>query len=157
PVWLDHLAHDFVLARARVRDENPAPVQLLVAMESGNQASAYGLGPDSETFRLRGATELFPLRRFGGPALPHVHGPARYDSGSPGLRWVPIVQQPGVRYRGSGELVTPVLDGGELQCNWDRLLLDACIAADSRIELACRASDELAPFTALLPGEADAD
>src|SRR5262249_25715287 len=48
-------------------------------------------------------------------------------------------------------------DGGELECNGDRLLLDACIAADSRIELACRASDELAPFTALLPGEADAD
>ena len=64
-----------------MRDESPAPVQLLVATELGNQALAYGLGANSETFRLRGATELFPLRRFGGRALPNVQGAARYDSG----------------------------------------------------------------------------
>lgn len=157
PVWLDHLAHDFVLAMAAIRDENLAPVQLLVATASGNQALAYAVGAESETFRLRGAAELFPLRRFGGRALPNVQGAAWYDSGLPGLRWVPIVQQPRVRYRESAELVTPVFDGGELQCSWDRVMLDACIAADSRIEVACRASDEQAPFAALSPGEDDAE
>ncbi|MGC2775397.1 MAG: phage tail protein [Bradyrhizobium sp.] len=157
PFWLDHLAHDFVLAEATTKDGTGSVAQLLVATDSGNQALAFVVGSQAEMFRLRAAVELFPLRRFGGRALLNVRGVAWYDSGFPGLRWVPIVQQPRVRYRESGELVTPVFDGGELQCVWDRLMLDACIAADSRIEIWCRASDERIRSADPSSGAADAD
>lgn len=117
-------------------------MQLFVATASGNQALAFAVSAGPQAFSLRGAVELFPLRRFGGRALLEIRGTAYYDSGVAKLRWVPIVQQPRARYRESAELITRVLDGRELQCVWDRVMLDACIPADSRIEVWCRASDE---------------
>ncbi len=155
PVSLPVLAHDMILARAATRGADAAVPRLLVAAASGNQALAFAVSAVSEPFALRGALELFPLRRYGGRALLEVQGAAWYDTGGANPRWVPVVQQPRVRYRETAELVTPVFDGHDLQCVWDRVLLDACCPADCRIEIWCRTADETpAPGTdaAALPG-----
>lgn len=152
PAWLDQLAHDFVLATASILDVGTSAAQLLVATATGNQALAFVVSTSEQPFALREAVELYPLRRFGGRALIDVRGAGTYDSGTSGLRWVPIVQQPRSRYRDSAELITPVFDGFEPQCTWDRVMLDAVIGADSGVDVWCRASDERAPATALPPG-----
>jgi phage tail-like protein len=140
PIQLQELAHDMVLADARAW--GGASSRLLVTTASGNQALAFAPGPEDEPLRLRGAVELYPLRRHHGRALVAVKGQAWYDSGAEQLRWVPVVEQPRVRLRESAELTTPVFDGREPQCVWDRLMIDACIGADTRVEVWSRASDE---------------
>jgi len=155
-VWLTELAHDFVVSTASVLGQTAPPVQLFVATASGNQALAFVISAGTQAFALRGAVELFPLRRFGGRALLDVRGGAWYDSGVASLRWVPIVQQPRARYGESAELITPVFDGLELQCVWDRVMLDACITADARVEVWCRASDERVRVDGAPPDAADA-
>ena len=157
PSWLNQLAHDFVLGKASVRDAGSSPLQLFVATASGNQALAFVVSAEAQAFSLRGAVELFPLRRFGGRALLEVRNTGYYDSGVARLRWVPIVQQPRARYLESAELMTPVFDGLELQCVWDRVMLDACIPADSRIEVWCRAADERVPMASSSTGDANGD
>jgi len=148
PVRLGELAHDFVLARPTAWDTRSSTPLLLVTTASGNQALAFAVDPDDEPVRLRGAVELFPLRRYGGRALVEVQGKAWYDSGDSAVRWVPVVEQPRLSYREEAEMITPVLDGREPQCVWDRLLLDGCIGADTRVEVWCRAADEcLSPGT----------
>jgi len=150
PVWLSGLAHDFVLGTAAVIDTGTSPVRLFVASATNHQAWAFAVTAPGQPFGPRETAELFPLRRFGGRALLAVRGAATYDSGS--LRWVPVVQQPRRRYREQAELITPVFDGLELQCVWDRLMLDAAIGADCEVEVSCRVSDELAPAVDMTDG-----
>lgn len=147
--WIPELAHDFVFARAYVR----APVvdrrRLFIATEDGNQALAFAVQDTPAEFSMSGVTELFPLRRFVGRALIALceggHFRGYYDSGTDPLAWVPIAQQPRARYVAEAEFVTPVLDGAELQTTWDRVLIDACLPADTWLEIDSRASDECFP------------
>lgn len=147
--WMPELAHDFVLARAYVRAPAVEQRQLFIATEGGNQALSFVIQETQAEFRLGGATELFPLRRFAGRALIALCDRGRfrgyYDSGIDPLAWVPIAQQPRTRYNTSAELVTPVLDSAELQTTWDRVLIDACLPSDTWIEIDSRASDECFP------------
>jgi len=147
--WMSKLAHDFVLARAYVRAPVVEQRQLFIATESGNQALSFAIQDTHAGFRVSGATDLFPLRRFAGRALIALCDRGRfhgyYDSGSDPLAWVPIAQQPRARYETSAQFVTPVLDGAELQTTWDRVLIDACLPADTWIEIESRASDECFP------------
>jgi len=142
PALLTQLAQDFVVAKAYSRTRPIGTSQLLVATAPGNQALAFDIHTDANVFELRASATLFPLRHFAGRAVLKVRDSAWYDSGVEALRWVPIVQHPRARYRETGELMTPVFDGLELQCVWDRLMLDACIPADSAIEVFCRVGDE---------------
>lgn len=147
--WLSKLAHDFVLARAYVRAPTVEQRHLFIATESGNQALSFAVDETHARFRLSDATELFPLRRFAGRALIAVCDRGRfrgyYDSGIDPFAWVPIAQQPRTRYNTSAELVTPVFDSAELRTTWDRVLIDACLPADTWIEIESRASDECFP------------
>jgi phage tail-like protein len=151
--WLDELpglAHDFVYASARLYQlyQFEAPVaQLFITTSRGNQARAYTMLDTPDEFLLRGATELFPLRRFGGRALVAIKGVAYYDSGIDTPVWTPIVQQPRARFEQSAQLVTPVFDSGELSTTWDRVLLDACLPPETSIEIYSRAGDERADLT----------
>lgn len=147
--WLEVLAHDFALARPYVRAPAVEQRRLFIATDTGNQALSFAVEDTHADFILRGATELFPLRRFAGRALIALCDRGRlrgyYDSGADPLAWVPIAQHPRTRYNTSAELVTRVLDSGELQTAWDRVLIDACLPADTRIEIESRASDECFP------------
>ena len=151
-VELGFLAHDFVFANASVRPPAVARAQLLVAAATGSQVLAFSIGSDPEAFSLHKSTELFPLRRFGGRGLLAVQGAAFYDSGAASPRWVPVVQEPRVRYQGRAQLITPIFDGIELQCVWDRVILDACIPSGAEVEVWCRASDERAPINTAITG-----
>ncbi|MGZ8157271.1 MAG: phage tail protein [Methylobacter sp.] len=139
---LDELAQDFVVAKTYTRTTPLTYWQLLVATASGNQALAFDIVTDDNIFELRPSSALFPLRLFGGRAVIKVRDKAWYDSGLGAFRWIPVVQQPRARYKDFAELITPIFDGQEIQCIWDRILLDACIPADSAIEIYCRAGDE---------------
>ncbi len=144
PVSLKELAHDFVVAKTLSRTAPTSELQLLVATASGNQALAYDIYMDADKFELRPSSILYPLRRYAGRAVfKGKDNTASYDSGMETFRWVPIVQQPRVCYDESIELITPVFDGIEPQCVWDRLMLDASIPADAFVEVSCRVADEL--------------
>ena len=141
--WLDKMqAHDFVYA-ATPRFQNDAPhVRLFIAATVGNQAHAFDIVDKAESFGLRIAPELYPLRRYAGRALLAVRYCASYDSGFDRPRWTQVVQQPRLRFEGEAVFVTPVLDSAELGTTWDKLLFDACIPADTAVEIESRAGDE---------------
>lgn len=142
--WIDETAHDFVVADDCERPDDAASGRcLFLTTVHGNQAFAYVIEPDDAAFRLRRQTELFPLRLYGGRALLAVNGRAYYDSGINDVRWAPIVRQPRARFQDHAELLTPVFDARELGTTWDRVMLDARIPADTRVEIDSRAADEL--------------
>jgi phage tail-like protein len=143
--WLGGLpavAHDLVYGAARRYQHEAADKQVFIATAFGNQAHAFVMTDAPDRFELRAAAELFPLRRYAGRALIVVQGGVRYDSGLGQPVWTPIVQQPRARFAPVGEVVTPVFDSGELGTTWDKLLLDACLPADTALEIESRAGDE---------------
>lgn len=141
-IQLSQLAHDFVVAKTHTRITSASASQLLVVTATGNQALAFDIIENNNSFELQPSRTLFPLRLFGGRALLKVRNKAWYDSGIGDFRWIPIVHHPRAKYKDYAELITPVFDGLEIQCVWDRLMLDACIPPDSSVEVLCRASDE---------------
>lgn len=145
--WLDELpdpAHDFVFAKAPLYGQAEAVERLFIATVQGNQARAFVVTDSPASFELSAATELFPLRLYGGRALLAIRGAAHYDSGTPVPAWTPIVHQPRARFGQLAELVTPVFDSGDLGTTWDRVLLDGCIPPDAVVEIHSRAGDERA-------------
>lgn len=149
--WLDGLsdrAHDFVIATApHYQDESPV-AEIFVATRSGNQASAYRIVEPAAAFGLEKAVELFPLRRFRGRALVAICGRAHYDSGGDAFVWAPIVQQPRALFGRAAVFITPIFDSGDIGTIWDRVLVDACLPADTAIEILSRAGDERADLGA---------
>lgn len=143
--WLDALpapAHDMVLAAGLSQDSGPPPQRLFITTAVGNQAHAFSVIDDASGFALRAPTELYPLRRYAGRALPAVQGNATYDSGPTRPQWMRIVRQHRNRYAEEAVLITPLLDSDAPGTVWDKLLLDACIPADTEIRIESRASDE---------------
>ncbi len=143
-VALDRPMHDFVVGTAVTADGNKSPPLLLVAPVAGQAAQVFAIGADAGPFSLQESFEPFPLRRFGGRALLAVGGAAHYDSGSQSLRWVPIVGHRRARFVPAADLLTYVLDAREPGCVWDRVMLDACIPSNTRLEIAGRSDDERA-------------
>lgn len=142
--WLDQLpglAHDMVFGAAPRLDQANA-TRLFIASEIGNQVHAFELAERDGSLVLQQAAELYPLRRFGGRALIAVRGQAYYDCGLTQPRWTPVVMQPRPSYAAQAELITPVFDSAEPGTTWDRVLLDACIAPDTDVEIESRAGDE---------------
>jgi phage tail-like protein len=152
--WLDELpdrAHDFAIATPRhYLYGGPAP-ELFIVTRRGNQASAFRMNDTAEAFTLTGATELFPLRRFGGRALVASKSQAYYDSGLETFVWAPIVQQPRTLFGSSAVFTTPVFDSEEIGTTWDRVFIDACLPAGTTIDIMSRAADERADAS---PGDA---
>jgi phage tail-like protein len=164
--WLDilpALAHDMVYAaglsqlgasaRSGGSGSGQAPMRLFVSTEVGNQVHAFEVIDRPDGFALRAPAELYPLRRYGGRALISLLGNAHYDSGLAQPRWTRVVQQRQHRYATQAVLLTPVFDSEALGTVWDKVLLDACIPADTEISIETRASDEriVAPGTSVLP------
>ncbi|HXT20839.1 MAG TPA: hypothetical protein VN923_08825, partial [Thermoanaerobaculia bacterium] len=145
--WLDELpglAHDFVFANGHLYQADEPVKQLFIVTSGGNQARAYTVQDSPTDFILGTATELFPLRRFGGRALIAIRCDAYYDSGIETLTWAPIVEQPRALFEPTALFVTPVFDSGEVGTTWDRVHVDACLPPDTAIEVRSRAGDERA-------------
>lgn len=143
--WLDRMpapAHDLLVAEG-ASFQQAAPMRVWITTTIGNQAHAWHVDLANGGFKLRPATELFPLRRHAGRALVSVQGRAFYDSGPTTPLWTQIVQQPQARYAEQATLVTPVFDSADLGTVWDKLLIDACIPAGTELKMESRAGDEV--------------
>lgn len=123
--------------------------ELLLAARSGNQAWRVRLERINGLWQSRPEADVVPLRRFGGRALVRRGAVIVYDSG-PSPLWVPAVAQPRRIYATTARFMTPVLDGAEPQCVWDRLRLDACIPPGTAVRIEARAADDT---SALAPGD----
>ena len=142
--WISPLlAQDFVYGEAARADAQTAAARLFITGSVGNQAQAYALSDASPGLLLSAVPELYPLRRYAGRALLTVQGQACYDSGSTQPRWTRVVQQPRARYAPLARLVTMVLDSGVPGTVWDKVLLDACIPADTALAIESRAADSV--------------
>jgi phage tail-like protein len=135
-IRLDFLATCFTVAE---RDGVPT---VLLADAGGNQARRIQLVVRSGRWEADSLSDTLPLRRFGGRALVTIRGVASYDSGATDPIWVPVVETRHRRFSKSAGFVTPIYDGGEPQCVWDRLRLDGCIPPGTQVTIEARAADE---------------
>ncbi|HEV8551409.1 MAG TPA: phage tail protein [Polyangiaceae bacterium] len=127
--------HDMAFLPAS--DEQPA--RLFVVASDGNQAFAFDLTLVDGTPTLAAANEYFPMRLFEGKALVAAGGNVYYDH--PG-GFVPLVKQDRPSFVGRGQLVTEALDGGEPDCVWHRLIIDAKIPPGAEVAIATRAAND---------------
>ena len=79
------------------------------------------------------------MRLFGGKALVATDSGAYYDFAED---WIPLVQQRRPRYVAEATLLTEPLDGRDPDCVWHRLMLDACIPPETKVEVWTRAAND---------------
>lgn len=134
------VAHDFAFVAEHESHGATVPDRIFVVEEKGNQSFAFDLhAAAGGQLRLEPLQLYLPMRLFGGKALATGADDAWYDFED---RWIPLVEQPRPRYETSATLETPVFDGREPACVWHRLMLDADIAAEARVEVWTRAADD---------------
>lgn len=147
-------ALDFVVTCFTAVDFEGAP-SLLLADAGGNQARRVRLVEKNARWDGVVLPDTLPLRRFGGRALVAIKGTAHYDSGATDPIWVPVVETRHRRFAPRAAFVTPIYDGAEPQCIWDRVRLDACIPPGASVAVEARAADDPAslatPATAWIP------
>ena len=134
---------------------NPADGLLTVVQRDGNQAMAWRLRLDDSPPDIDLQATYLPMHYHGGRALLAADGKLRYDVTVAGalpfgadldssVRWATLyaIDQP--RYARDATLDTPVLDGKTRNCVWHRVLLDACLPADTQVRVWTRAHNDLA-------------
>lgn len=135
------------------------PPRLVLVSTEGNQAYVFELLWDAaqpHTLQLAAQAGYLPLKRYGGLQLVS-RGLAQVE-GDTGLlyaseaNWLPLVAQRRPRHVPEAALLTVPFDGGDPGCVWHRVMLDACIPAGCRVQVASRWSDDAAllpdlPFT----------
>lgn len=121
---------------------------LRVVEREGNQCIDFALDFTAAPVAPKLSTEFRPMHYFGSRALVRFRGETFYDvvSGDPtndrAVRWTQLQAVDERRYPTSAVVITPMLDGRERGCVWHRLLLDACIPAESSVEVWSRAHDD---------------
>src|SRR5262249_9253838 len=122
-------------------DENGRRVtdRLYVVAADGNQSYVFRLCLRDEQIELQPIAEYLPMRLFAGKALVGAETAAYYDFAE---TWIPLVKQNRPRYVPEATLETPTLDGREPDCVWHRLMLDACIPPETKVEVWSRAAND---------------
>lgn len=127
--------------------EGTVPDRLYVASTEGNQTYAFTISLDDVgNLVLTLVNEYYPMRLFEGKALVASGKKVYYDFGT---GWIPLIRQIRPQYTIQGVLETPLangrppFDGREPDCVWHRLMLDACIPADTEIGIWSRAANDL--------------
>ena len=121
---------------------------LRVVEREGNQCIDFALDLGASPSLLKILPDFRPMYFFGSRALVAHRGETFYDvvSGDPAndraVRWTQLQGIDERRYPTSAVLLTHTLDGRERGCVWHRLLLDACIPAESGLEVWSRAHDD---------------
>jgi phage tail-like protein len=112
---------------------------LYVADAGGNQAFAFTLSLRDDTLVASLAHDYFPMRMFGGKALVAGRDDPLYDFGD---GWIPLVRQARPSYEPRSVLEFPAFDGRLPGTVWHRLLLDACIPAQTSVAVETRAGED---------------
>ena len=112
---------------------------LYVVGADGNQTYSFGVCLRDGKIDLQPRAEYFPMRLFGGKALVATDSGAYYDFAED---WIPLVQQRRPRYVAEATLLTEALDGRDPDCVWHRLMLDACIPPETKVEIWSRAAND---------------
>lgn len=115
--------------------------RLYVVAADGNQSYAFRLCRRDEQIELQPIAEYLPMRLFGGKALVGGATTAYYDFAE---TWVPLVKQNRPRYVPEATLETLSFDGHEPDCVWHRLMLDACIPPETKVEIWSRTANDAA-------------
>lgn len=138
------VGHDMALA--------PGENQVLIVEQEGNQAFAFDLDLSRPDLGLAPSPIYLPLHRFGGRAL--AGGITRdgrravfYDvTPQPQrdllVRWMRLHEIPQPRFTKLAWLESPILDSRQRSITWHRLFLDACIPADTAVEVQTRSGDD---------------
>ncbi|HSK62846.1 MAG TPA: phage tail protein, partial [Pyrinomonadaceae bacterium] len=121
--------------------------RLYVVAADGNQGYAFRLCLRADKVELQPVAEYLPMRLFGGKALAGTKNGAFYDFAE---NWIPLIQQRRPRYVAEATFETPLktalnkpyFDGGEPDCVWHRIMLDAHIPPETTIEIWSRAANE---------------
>lgn len=131
-------AHDFAFISAQPSVQYQIVGELMLVLESGDQALAFNVSIRSDSMRLQLRPLYFPLRQFGGRALVTGTDHIYYDLGE---RWYPLVSQPRRRYVDKATVLLR-FDGKESSCVWHRIVMDACIPDGTEIEIKSRCANE---------------
>jgi phage tail-like protein len=129
-------AHDFVrLAAAEGKGE-----RLIVASAEGNQAFEFALAYEQDKLKLEPVRSYWPMRRFAGKGLLVVGSLPHYDFSD---TWVPLVCHGRARFIAAARAETRAagFDGGEPDCVWHRLTLDAIIPPETAVRVESRAAN----------------
>ncbi|HEX3086630.1 MAG TPA: phage tail protein, partial [Pyrinomonadaceae bacterium] len=113
--------------------------RLYVVGADGNQTYAFRVCLRDGKIELQPLAEYLPMRLFGGKALVATDSGAYYDFAED---WIPLAHQRRPRYAQMATLLTPVLDGRDPDCVWHRLMLDACISPEAKVEVWSRAAND---------------
>ena len=143
PIALNFVPHDMVAANVALRGGETA-FRVLASGGTGNQLAAFKVEGTGGSLFLDATAEAFPQRRYGGRALVSVQGNAAYDSG-PAPQWTRVVEQPRQRFDTSASFFPAVFDSAMPGVVWDRIRLDGCIPAGSKVMVEARASDDPVP------------
>ena len=112
--------------------------RLYVVGSDGNQTYPFRVCLRDARVVLQPIPEYLPMRLFGGKALVATDTDAYYDFAED---WIPLKRQHRPRYVHEATLLTTALDGRDPDCVWHRLMLDAGIPPETRIEVWSRAAN----------------
>lgn len=115
------------------------PDRLYVAAADGNQSFVFRVCLRRKRLQLEPIAEYLPMRLFGGKGLVTAGTGVFYDFAD---GWIPLIKQRRPRYVSDATLETPAFDGIEPNCVWHRLVLDAAIPPETKVEVWSRAADE---------------
>jgi len=133
------IGYDIAFAPGHEEAGGRAPDRLYVVSAEGNQSFAFDVCLRDGDLNLNPVAEFLPMRLFGGKGLVAAGAGAWYDFDD---RWVPLIQQRRPRYEAEAFFVTPRFDGREPDCVWHRLILDACVPPETRVEVRSRAAND---------------
>jgi phage tail-like protein len=141
------VGYDMAFVREHEEFGETVTDRLYVVAADGNQSYAFRLCLRDEIVELQPIAEYLPMRLFGGKALVGTKMGAYYDFAE---NWIPLVQQRRPRYVPEATFETPLktaldkpyFDGGEPDCVWHRIMLDAHIPPETTVEIWSRAANE---------------
>jgi phage tail-like protein len=150
---------DFAFVTEHIEQGETLPDRLYVVAEGGNQAFPFNINQQivgthkshsmttDTQLELTPLPDYFPMRLYGGKALVEAGNQAWYDFCD---GWVPLVELRRARYTTSARFYTPLgglgngphaFDGQLPGCVWHRLMFDACIPAETSVQVYSRTAD----------------
>lgn len=133
------IGYDIAFVPAHTERGRNVPDSLYVVGADGNQTYPFTVCLRDGKIELQPRPEYLPMRLFGGKALVATDTGAYYDFAED---WIQLVQQRRPRYIAEATLLTDELDGRDPDCVWHRLMLDACIPPETKVEVWSRAAND---------------